>query len=348
MGNQGSQPGGFAFQTIGHAAGGTPASSLGSTNPKYYYSQQDQAAPPDHFEKSTQAKSIAVDEKDPFTSWPLRGGGFANELGESSKHLLGNNPLGQSLSKFFVRLTWGITSLYAMAHTGYRARKAYHEAEEQTGDKTTARAHSLKEGVVTGLYQLMASVLGPVILIHNAQKWVRNAFNQSRGITVVKGMTEDQLVKNLNELPISKKGTSNSSEIAKLLKKQASQESSSWIGHLGSSGRDVFSDMPNKLKRLVGKNTDLNDSKQARKSLAALGSQHINSLAGNTMKSHFKSPAAGRAALMFGAGMIAILGWCKVFDPVVESIKEHILEPIGNWSTNKYLASKGKPTYKKE
>ena len=281
-----------------------------------------------------QQREFETEGADPFLQYPLRLGGFLNELEAATSHLL---PAGNPLLLPWKMLTWGLTWMYAFANATSRGMDTYRDAKLQTKDETTAEIHGLKEGLVTAVYQLAASVYGPVALaIHPAQHAVKNLFSMSHGKHLL-SKTENhahltELVqKNLGAFKsFDKDLTEHTAEaFIKKLNADLKTPASNFI-------QEAIPAAQRQWGRFVGKAADQTTAHAIEK----LGQLHLKSIPAKAFTHN------GAALLKLGAiqtlvGFGAVAAWLMTADKVLDKVRENFLLPFSDHVVNHYLHKNG-------
>lgn len=310
---------------------------------------------------------------DVYTRWPLRGGGFLNELGTATQYLLGPSLAGSFLSGGWLALTWAGTIAYVAMHALNRGITqattlqqeilAKAPPTEQAKWQKTAHAHGVKEGMVTLGYQSIASLFGPIYLIELFQHGMANAFEKAYGQQWVHQQKSQlgpqkaaQFISNAlqhrfgydtNEaqqlanklLPLARPKPSNLGEFAKTMASGGLESMKKPLDFLlepfQAFGRTLQSFA--KAPQIPTHTSAL---------LKELGNDVITHQAkGLSLLEHFGSPSFKLALLKVAAAGAAVGLWCVAIDPLVEKFKEEVLVPLADLWTNQYLQKQGLPTY---
>jgi mitochondrial fission process protein 1 len=109
--------------------------------------------------KKKKKKMMDDDEptNDPFKDGSMRFVGYANEVGEAVRGLAPN---------VFVRLTYAVVALYAVGDAAHKA----HVAGKNELDRERALFKGFREGGHTLIWQMLASVLIPPLIINRTCK----------------------------------------------------------------------------------------------------------------------------------------------------------------------------------
>jgi hypothetical protein len=315
---------------------------------------------------------------DVFVTSPLRLLGFFNETGASTNELSGGSGYGKKIGGGFYALTWAVTIAYVFAHASSRAGETSLDAYMKTNDLETAKLHGIKEGLVTGAYQSVASLFGPIVLIGLAQTVAEKAFEKGYG---KRHLTDaDMSVDKLKQvmLNIGREHFVEKPEklTAEVLDTKLAEVATDLLDHAQKGGvrkNPVVAtawEMPGRLLKALDNNLPFGDvfrttEQRALNSNLRGKDAALMKIAHHLIKtnSHFetntllqkvtaplkfigdRTPGFQLAAWKAVAGFAAIWAFIRFLDPVVEAFKAKMLEPSATHITNWHLAKNGHATY---
>lgn len=274
--------------------------------------------------------------------------GFANETGTAVRFIFGQSPLGRLVSSIVFFGSWLITGRYVAQHAIFKADKEYREVFKATQNDKTAKAHAEKANLATLTYQSLASLFGPIMLIDTTHKVVEGVASQLHAAKNFAGKSEQQVTEVLRGIGANTFDTVDSAlpDLAKSAKALAHDLHSGGVGKtLQLIGKETAHTVSGPI-RFLGNLLGAQSKHSARDTLFHAGEKLLEHEGAGKGILKFMASKPGKVAFMkAGAGFGAIAAWCMFVDPIVEALRENVINPTYNRWTNQALAAEGDPIY---